>query len=38
MIQRILHSRGFVSALLAMGTGVFLYYTHRFPQTRSSCA
>ncbi|HEV2224553.1 MAG TPA: TraM recognition domain-containing protein [Candidatus Acidoferrales bacterium] len=31
MIQRILHSRGFVSALLAMGTGVFLYYTHPFP-------
>ena len=31
MIQRILHSRGFVSALLAMGTGAFLYYTHPFP-------
>jgi len=32
VIQRILHSRGFVSALLAMGTGAFLYYTHPFPQ------
>ena len=32
MIQRILHSRGFVSAVLAMGTGVFLYYTHPFPE------
>ncbi len=31
MIQRVLHSRGFVSALLAMGTGAFLYYTHPFP-------
>jgi len=31
MIQRILHSRGFVSALLAMGTGAVLYYTHPFP-------
>jgi hypothetical protein len=31
MIHRILHSRGFVSALLAMGTGAFLYYTHPFP-------
>ena len=31
MIQRILHSRGFVSALLAMGAGAFLYYTHPFP-------
>ena len=31
MIHRILHSRGFVSALLAMGAGVFLYYTHPFP-------
>ncbi|MGH9739169.1 MAG: hypothetical protein ACRD4X_11375, partial [Candidatus Acidiferrales bacterium] len=31
MIQRTLHSRGFVSALLAMGTGAFLYYTHPFP-------
>jgi hypothetical protein len=31
MIQRILHSRGFVSALLAMGTGAILYYTHPFP-------
>jgi len=30
MIQRILRSRGFVSALLAMGTGAFLYYTHPF--------
>jgi len=31
MIQRILLSRGFVSALLAMGTGAVLYYTHPFP-------
>jgi hypothetical protein len=31
VIQRILHSRGFVSALLAMGTGASLYYTHPFP-------
>jgi hypothetical protein len=31
MMQRILHSRGFVSALLAMGTGAVLYYTHPFP-------
>jgi len=31
MIQRTLYSRGFVSALLAMGTGVFLYYTYPFP-------
>ena len=31
MIQRILHSRGFVSAVLAMGAGAFLYYTHPFP-------
>ena len=32
MMQRILHSRGFVSALLAMGSGVFLYYTYPFPE------
>jgi len=31
MMQRVLHSRGFVSALLAMGTGAVLYYTHPFP-------
>jgi len=31
MMQRTLHSRGFVSALLAMGTGAFLYYTQPFP-------
>ena len=31
MIQRILHSRGFVSALLAIGTGAVIYYTHPFP-------
>jgi len=31
MIQRILHSRGFVSALLAMVAGTILYYTHPFP-------
>jgi hypothetical protein len=31
MIQRTLHSRGFVSALLAMGAGVILYYSHPFP-------
>jgi hypothetical protein len=32
MIQRILHSRGFVAAVLAMGAGAFLYYTHPFPE------
>jgi hypothetical protein len=32
VIQRILHSRGFVAAVLAMGTGTFLYYTHPFPE------
>ena len=32
MIKRILHSRGFVSVLLAIGTGAFLYYTHPFPE------
>jgi hypothetical protein len=31
MIQRILHSRSFVSALLAMVAGTILYYTHPFP-------
>ena len=31
MIQRTLHSRGFVSALLAMVAGTILYYTHPFP-------
>ncbi|HTS10936.1 MAG TPA: type IV secretion system DNA-binding domain-containing protein [Candidatus Limnocylindrales bacterium] len=31
MMQRILHSRGFVSALLAMVAGAVLYYTHPFP-------
>jgi TraM recognition site of TraD and TraG len=31
VIHRTLHSRGFVSALLAMGTGAYLYYTHGFP-------
>ena len=32
MMQRILHSRGFVAAVLAMGAGAFLYYTHPFPE------
>src|ERR1039458_2062502 len=32
MLQRILHSRGFVAAVLAMGAGAFLYYTHPFPE------
>ena len=32
MIQRILHSRGFVAAVLAMGSGAYLYYTHPFPE------
>jgi len=32
VIQRILHSGGFVAAVLAMGTGTFLYYTHPFPE------
>ena len=32
MLQRILHSRGFVAAVLAMGTGAFLYYAHPFPE------
>jgi len=31
MMQRILHSRGFVSALLAMVAGTVLYYTYPFP-------
>lgn len=31
MIQRTLHSRSFVSTLLAMSAGAFLYYTHPFP-------
>lgn len=31
MIQRVLHSRGFASALLAMGTGTILYYMYPFP-------
>jgi hypothetical protein len=32
VIQRILHSRGFVAAVLAMGSGAYLYYTHPFPE------
>jgi hypothetical protein len=32
MLQRILHSRGFVAAVLAIGAGAFLYYTHPFPE------
>ena len=31
MIRRILHSRGFVAALLSLGTGVFLFYRYPFP-------
>ncbi len=31
MIQRTLHSRGFVSALLAIAGGAILYYSHPFP-------
>jgi hypothetical protein len=32
MLQRILHSRGFVAAVLATGAGAFLYYAHPFPE------
>jgi len=32
MIRRILYSRGFVAALLAMGTGAFLCYRYPFPE------
>jgi hypothetical protein len=32
MLQRILHSRGFVAALLAIGAGTLLYYSHPFPE------
>jgi hypothetical protein len=32
MLQRTLHSRGFVAAVLAIGAGAFLYYTHPFPE------
>jgi len=32
MIRRILYSRGFVAALLAMGTGAFLFYRYPFPE------
>jgi hypothetical protein len=31
-MQRALESRAFVSAILAMATGAFLFYTHPFPQ------
>jgi hypothetical protein len=31
MIQRFLHSRGFISALLALGAGAVLYYMYPFP-------
>jgi hypothetical protein len=31
MMQRTLESRAFLSALLAMATGAFLFYTHPFP-------
>ncbi len=30
-MQRVLESRSFLSALLAMATGTFLFYTHPFP-------
>ena len=30
-MQRALESRNFLSAILAMATGVFLFYTHPFP-------
>jgi hypothetical protein len=30
-MQRILQSRAFLAAILAMGTGVFLFYTRTFP-------
>ena len=30
-MQRALESRGFISAVLAMATGMFLFYTHPFP-------
>jgi hypothetical protein len=32
MIRRILHSRSFVAAVLAMGTGAFLVYRYPFPE------
>jgi hypothetical protein len=32
MMQRVLASRHFLASLLAMGTGVFLSYTHPFPE------
>ncbi len=31
-MQRTLESRVFISAILAMATGVFLFYTHPFPE------
>jgi hypothetical protein len=33
MMQRVLASRHFLAALLAMGTGVFLFYAHSFPES-----
>src|SRR5438552_16188859 len=30
-MQRVLESRGFISSVLAMATGTFLFYTHPFP-------
>src|SRR5258707_11593148 len=30
-MQRTLESRMFISAILAMGAGMFLFYAHRFP-------
>jgi hypothetical protein len=30
-MQRTLESRVFISAILAMATGAFLFYTHPFP-------
>lgn len=33
MIRRILVSRHFTAALLAMGTGIYLFYARPFPET-----
>src|SRR5438093_12929994 len=47
MTQRILNSRVFLAALLAMATGIYLFYTNPFPgeqiflrviSTRAPCA
>lgn len=36
-MQRTLESRVFISAILAMAAGAFLFYTHPFPMSKSSC-